>query len=163
MKHIQLFESFLAESAQGGSQDFQFFPFDNQKEPASKYNLPENLSSKELLSLAESDSNIPDSAWQPGQGTGLYISHAKLPSGFLRGVVRSVSPLKIDFTLFNDQFENLEEKLGVTKGNLGKIMQETGGLRFLSNIRQAMPEVYNYLGGDSKASQLAADAGELYF
>lgn len=163
MKHIQLFESFQAELKQGVSEDFQFFPFDNQGEPPSKYNLPENITSSDLISLSESDSKIPDSAWQPGKGTGLFICHAKLPSGFLRGVVRSVSPLKIDFALFNNQFESLEEKLGVSKGNLGKVMQESGGLRFLSSIRQAMPEIYKYLGGDSKGSQLAADAGELYF
>ena len=169
MKHIQLFENFLLEAAKGGSEDFQFFPFDNQREPASKYNLPENLTSEDLISLAESNSaqgassSIPDSAWQPGKGTGLFIRHAKLPNGFLRAVVRSVNPLTFDFAVFDESFEKVDEKNSVSKDKLGAVMKDPGGMRFLSQIRDAMPKIYEYLGGGSKASQLAADAGELYF
>lgn len=161
MKHVVLFENFLTEAA-SGSGDFQFFPFDVQKEPQSKYGLPDTASVDDLLALSES--NIPDSAWEIGKGTGLYIAHNKdANQGFTRAVVKSLSPLTFDFSVYNSDFEKIAEKKGVSKQTLGQIQKEADGFKFLSDLRKSFPEIFEYLKSSAGRSDLAADMGELFY
>ena len=161
MKHVILYEKVILEAG-GDSSDFQFFPFDLQKEPPSKYGLPETANLEDLISLKESD--IPDSAWQPGKGTGLFIAHKNNPNGgFIRAIVRSTSPLTFDIASFDRDYQKVDEKLGISKENLGAIQKESDGFKFLGELRKSFPEIFDYLKSESGRSDLAADMGELFY
>lgn len=171
MKHIRLFEQFLNE-ATVPTGEFQFFPFDKQGSEFANLNLPETATLKDLIAMGSAnlgesevfegvrpinEREIPDIAWQPTTGTGLYIEHEKTSDGgFGRLVVRSINPLKFDIAFFDREYKKVVESDGVTKGSLPEVQQSTG-LGFVSKLKEAFPESYAYL--KSEGSDTAARIG----
>ena len=165
MKHIKLFEKFLVqESNSGGSTTLQFFPFDNQKVPQSKYGLSNEISFDDLINLE--GQSIPDSAWrQDDAGScGIYIAHIQTPdNGILRVIPRSLNPLSFDVAKLDDKYTKKFDLEGLDKESIGEIMKRPDGLSILSEVRKSFPALYDFLSSKTKGAKLAADLGDLFY
>jgi hypothetical protein len=164
MKHIKLFEKFLVqESNSGGSTTLQFFPFDDQKVPQSKYGLSDEISFVDLIKLEGQP--IPDSAWEIGPGScGIYIAHTQTPDkGILRVIPRSLNPLSFDIAKLDDKYTKKFDIEGLSKESIGEIMKRPDGLSILSEVRTSFPELYDFLSSKTKGAKLAADLGDLFY
>lgn len=115
MRHILKFSLFEAQS-EGGTSDeivFDWLEYDSKVGDPIQASIPKTLTTTELQNyIAENSSML-----QEIKNSGIYVAHIKTPEGFNRMVVTSFSPLLVDFSQFNKNFEKTNEIKGVKGGS----------------------------------------------
>lgn len=164
MKYVKLFENFLLSEGVSDSEgraasgEFDFFPFVQQGADLSSYRLPETMTLSEMQEF----SDIPDQAFKPGKGAGLFICHKKdSPNSFLRAVARSFSPLTFDIAKYSlPDFQPVWEKTGINTENLPDVLGSSYGAEMMNSLQKGWPELYDYLqAGDPGGAEAAALLG----
>ena len=111
MRHILNFSLFEAQSEGGPSNEivFDWLEYDAKVGDPIQASIPKTLTTTELQNyIAENSSVLPKI-----EKAGIYVAHVKTPEGFNRMVVTSFSPLLVDFSQFNKNFEKVNELKGV--------------------------------------------------
>jgi hypothetical protein len=105
MKHIKLFESFIKLNESSDPKEnlvFDWLPFDNQIDNPINSKVPSDIKYSDLLPILEK--MAPEL-----NPVGLFISHTKTNSGFIRVIVNTNdTPFSFDVSVFD---ENFNEKL----------------------------------------------------
>jgi hypothetical protein len=105
MKHIKLFESFIKLNESLKAKEdliFDWLPFDNQIDNPINSKVPSDVKYSDLLPILEKMAPELNSV-------GLFISHMKTDSGFIRVIINTNdTPFSFDISVFD---ENFNEKL----------------------------------------------------
>ena len=127
LKHIKLFENFEPTPALDKTMVFDWIPFDSMTNDPIQNTIPENLSYDELTQWVKESGSLDDV-----KNAGIFMSHNKIPGGgFNRVIVSNLSPLSMDLSIFNANYEKVNEYKNIVPSDIADV---TKGASLLKNF-----------------------------